>query len=472
MIPEAAQRFKFGEGKAGTDTLGSICSASAVWYKTQLSSPARGDQGSMSFKPAQCPSCGGSLQVPDDHATVKCLYCGGAVIVREAIQAAAAASVPNLLKLARVAMESSNYQEGYDYYSRVLELDGDNSGAWAGKAEAAGSLSRLLEMVACFRNAIEVEKSESRDAVEEKAGAMISQVTTQNFYDMQARLSPLFANDEAWSRYLSSVGEMLKALEKAHQSIPHSAHILQAIIYLCDNNPEKLAYVQQPSGRKYWRILSSDWNEAFKEKKRMYSERLYELDPSMRPAEAVSRRSEVLTRNQWALFLLGMVVVVIFIAAVAANHESSPATTSQTNPTGKFPGTSEEKAYLEASGRYLNVHFEKCKSASVTMAGASDGSSTLSDIRTALLESRSRINESWETDFMPVSNGAVPQKFTDIDKKLRRVHELQEDAFLELLKYWRDDRVSHITTGSTMFRQALIECDSAIKDLSKILDSY
>src|SRR5688572_15693536 len=95
----------------------------------------------MEFKPAQCPTCGGSLQLPDNRRTVNCMYCGATVVVHEAIQAAAAATVPNLLKLARAAAQSSNYVEAYDYFTRVLELDGGNSNAWAGKAEAAGRLS-------------------------------------------------------------------------------------------------------------------------------------------------------------------------------------------------------------------------------------------------------------------------------------------------------------------------------------------
>jgi hypothetical protein len=43
----------------------------------------------MTFKAAKCPDCGGALQVPDDRAMVKCMYCGVDVIVREAIQLAA-----------------------------------------------------------------------------------------------------------------------------------------------------------------------------------------------------------------------------------------------------------------------------------------------------------------------------------------------------------------------------------------------
>lgn len=42
----------------------------------------------MNFKPALCPSCGGKMQMPDDVSTVKCMYCGVDVIVKEAIRLA------------------------------------------------------------------------------------------------------------------------------------------------------------------------------------------------------------------------------------------------------------------------------------------------------------------------------------------------------------------------------------------------
>src|ERR1051325_9205848 len=43
----------------------------------------------MTFKAAQCPSCGGALQVPEDRTSVKCMFCGVDIIVREAIRLAA-----------------------------------------------------------------------------------------------------------------------------------------------------------------------------------------------------------------------------------------------------------------------------------------------------------------------------------------------------------------------------------------------
>lgn len=42
----------------------------------------------MIFKPALCPSCGGKMQIPDDMNTVKCMYCGVEVIVKEAVRLA------------------------------------------------------------------------------------------------------------------------------------------------------------------------------------------------------------------------------------------------------------------------------------------------------------------------------------------------------------------------------------------------
>ena len=40
----------------------------------------------MDFKPALCPTCGGKMQIPEDLKTIKCMYCGVEVIVRDAIQ--------------------------------------------------------------------------------------------------------------------------------------------------------------------------------------------------------------------------------------------------------------------------------------------------------------------------------------------------------------------------------------------------
>src|SRR5688572_5797108 len=94
----------------------------------------------MEFQDAKCPNCGGSLQLPDNLKTAKCIYCGVDIIVRDAIRAAGP-SVENLLKRAAFAAEVDNYQEAYDYFTRVLEHEPQNHAALLGRAEAAARLS-------------------------------------------------------------------------------------------------------------------------------------------------------------------------------------------------------------------------------------------------------------------------------------------------------------------------------------------
>jgi DNA-directed RNA polymerase subunit RPC12/RpoP len=47
----------------------------------------------MSFKAAKCPNCAGDIQVPDDRDTVKCMYCGSDIVVREAIRLAGGVNI-------------------------------------------------------------------------------------------------------------------------------------------------------------------------------------------------------------------------------------------------------------------------------------------------------------------------------------------------------------------------------------------
>src|SRR5687767_8361820 len=147
----------------------------------------------MNFKPAQCPSCGGALQVPDDRTTVSCMYCGVSIVVREAIHAAAVASVRNLLRLAQTALASSNYTEAYEYFTRVLELDSNNIHAWAGRAESAGRLSsqhffRMPEMLNYYGNAIANANEPQLSHIRDNAARVIAGIVAQDYLKMRSAL--------------------------------------------------------------------------------------------------------------------------------------------------------------------------------------------------------------------------------------------------------------------------------------------
>lgn len=89
------------------------------------------------FKLAKCPSCGGSLQVPEDRARVKCMYCGNDIVVKEAVAAAVVGvNLEALKELARTAAAGADHAGARKYWTRVLELDPKNHEAWFGLGKA------------------------------------------------------------------------------------------------------------------------------------------------------------------------------------------------------------------------------------------------------------------------------------------------------------------------------------------------
>ena len=97
----------------------------------------------MAFQPANCPKCGGELQIPDDREFINCMYCGTTIKVREVINVRRVANIENLKELANLALGGGNYQEAYTYFSKVLEHDNNDIDAWYGKGIAAGWMSTL-----------------------------------------------------------------------------------------------------------------------------------------------------------------------------------------------------------------------------------------------------------------------------------------------------------------------------------------
>lgn len=89
----------------------------------------------MEFLDAKCPSCGGELKVPIDRSTIKCMYCGCDILVRDAI-AKGGVDPANLLALANTFLEQENPEKADEYFDRVLENDPRNIDAWLGKYQA------------------------------------------------------------------------------------------------------------------------------------------------------------------------------------------------------------------------------------------------------------------------------------------------------------------------------------------------
>jgi hypothetical protein len=311
----------------------------------------------MNFKPAQCPSCGGALQVPDDRTTVNCMYCGASIVVREAIHTAAVASVPNLLRLAQTALASSNCTEAYEYFTRVLELDGNNIHAWAGKAESAGKLSshqvfRMPEMLNYFGNAITNANEPHSNHIRANAAKVICSVVSQDYIRMRSALTSANLEEATWAFFVNRLTELLKVLEDANRLIPADTKILQTIIWFCDQNSSGIP-CRNHLGKPFQRPFDVRWKAWIKQVRQKYLEELYRVNPQLRPAPITARKSEIFSIDRRTVFVgLGLVLftallfmLAFLISVGTADHSKTGRAPLSVSPT---PATSTTSARSES----------------------------------------------------------------------------------------------------------------------------
>ena len=197
----------------------------------------------MTFRPANCPSCGGSLQLPDDQEAVMCMYCGSRINVKEVLTVRISANLDNLFLLAHTALKSGNHKEAYKYYSTILEHDATSPEAWFGKGVAAGwtsthDIPNLTEMTECFSTSLDNAKENEKQHYSQKMSNEINTICN-------------FAHSISLDQFQDSIGEpvslaaaalrdhkenceiILLTLEEAYTLQPINAECLITIINIC-----------------------------------------------------------------------------------------------------------------------------------------------------------------------------------------------------------------------------------------------
>ncbi|HEY6806876.1 MAG TPA: tetratricopeptide repeat protein [Pyrinomonadaceae bacterium] len=401
------------------------------------------------------------------------MYCGSEVIVREAIQAAASASVPNLLRLANAAARSGNHQEAYDYFTRVLEFNVNNAEAWAGKAEAAGWLTnqqsfRIPEMINYFSTALEVALPDERPGLESKAANVIGKVITHCYTNLRSVLSPGFAEGNVWTLYLTKLGELFTAVDKAHRAMPDSTGILRLGIYLFEANHGSLSYVSRITGKTASRSLPSQWQSYIRDKWQSYLDELARLDPTLRPLAPQPKRQipSFFTTPiplRWGV-IIG--VILLFGISMLIGGFSEKKESSTSNSSGS--ATLEETRLKQAARSFLITYRSHCQSAADAVASLQKGNNNLPDIKRTLEKSRSFMTSSWTNDYLMVAEKGVPAKLTPIDNRLRDLNQHQKEAFDELLSYWKDRKTLHITNGSALLNKLLTQSAEILKDVENL----
>lgn len=242
----------------------------------------------MAFRPANCPNCGGALQLPDDRETVNCMYCGTPIIVHEVIRVQMKVNTKSLLELGRVAAKARNHQEAYDYFTRVLEYELDNVEAWIGKACAAGwqttlGAFRVPEMIVAFEKALDLSSEAGKQSIRQVASHNINEVCADYYFHAGKYLDQVVTQDGCWDEYLGRCAQVLSALEYAHSLAPSSIPIVRNIILISEDNLEGTSYFSQTLHREVPRRTDPKHELVLRGYIEKYGAILRQLDPSYSP---------------------------------------------------------------------------------------------------------------------------------------------------------------------------------------------
>jgi len=217
------------------------------------------------------------------------MYCSATITINVAILAVQGKNIDNLLTLARAASASSNCQEAYDYYTRVLEIDSQHVEAWSGKATSAGWAStlkdfRLPEMVSGFTQAIVVAPEADKPLIRSQAAHTINEITIAFYGVARKHVLEFVQVGSVWSDYLQQCSAMLAALEQAHNFSPDDKTILENIIYVCKDNIEGISY-RDFQNLSQVASLSPEYEAQLKQIMDKTTWRLRKLNPDFKPPE-------------------------------------------------------------------------------------------------------------------------------------------------------------------------------------------
>lgn len=137
-------------------------------------------------------------------------------------------------------------------------------------------------------------------------------------------------------------------------------------------------------------------------------------------------------------------------------------TLSAQNAKQQRPITEGERTYLGAAVSYLATAHTQATKVAQTMAGASNGSSTLSDIKAVLSSARRVESAGFDGDYKGRITGNVPSSLVDIAKNIDETHRLFQAAMSEYLEYWKDQNTAHITSGERTLKRCIILMNGTI----------
>jgi len=167
--------------------------------------------------------------------------------------------------------------------------------------------------------------------------------------------------------------------------------------------------------------------------------------------------------------LVGVVASIVLVLIVWASTSTSTNTTHLDSPGRPASNTAQGKTlpvadqgYVRASIGYLSSANTAGTQLATIWAGASDGTSTLDDCRTAARKAFAEENARYST--YRATRGTVPSAFVNVDRHIGEIHKKSIAGLSSILSYWTNGNLNSITQGMEQYQAAILEMNSTIAE--------
>lgn len=165
--------------------------------------------------------------------------------------------------------------------------------------------------------------------------------------------------------------------------------------------------------------------------------------------------------------LVGVVAGIVFLVLIVWASTSTPTTntTHLDSPSNTAQGKTlpvADQGYVRATIGYLSSANAAGTQLATIWAGASNGTSSLDDCRTAARKAFAEENARYST--YRAARGTVPSEFANVDRHIGEIHKKSIAGLSSILSYWTNGNLNSISQGMEQYQTAVLEMNSTIAE--------
>lgn len=271
-----------------------------------------GENGGKNMKlvAAKCPNCGSSIEVDPNNETMKCDYCRSAILIDEAIakykieisgevEIKNIPKIENYLKLAERNYSNKDYENAYEDYRKILELDSSNAIALLRYGICKTLLNNYIDfsmeyLINSFKEAQSIIKNKDNYKTDiEQFVLETSYATDESLSALRKYYNTYIINNDDLLNIQKKLFSILLCYETILEFTDNKTHIIEQIISVLKDLIKDKSYKTGSSreGENFYEIYKINNDDKFNLSKKLnYYESM--LNPSL-----IEEKEEGLKQN-------------------------------------------------------------------------------------------------------------------------------------------------------------------------------